>query len=72
MPEPRRVGFPNGQFMGNGVDENSSLQLADCWKQGNHTKAEEIISELPKDMQPVATRIYERCKAVQPPEGMYE
>ena len=72
MTEPRRVGFPDGQFLANGVDGVSSLELADCWKQGNHEKAVEILSKLPEKVQPVAERIYERCKLLVPREGLYE
>lgn len=72
MPETRQVGFPDGQFLANGVDESSSLQLANCWKHGEHDKAQQIISTLPENVQPVAERIYERCKHIQPREGMYD
>lgn len=72
MTEPRRVGFPDGQFLANGVDGASSLELADCWKQGLHDKAVEIIALLPEKIQPVAERIYERCKQIAPREGFYE
>jgi hypothetical protein len=72
MAQPREVGFPDGQFLANGVDESSSLQLADCWKQGDHAKAQEIISNLPQEVQPVAERIYGYCKQVAPREGMYD
>ena len=72
MTESRRVGFPDGQFLANGVDEQSSLKLADCWFQGNHEKAVEVIASLPENIQPAAERIYERCKQILPREGLYE
>ena len=72
MTEPRRVGFPDGQFLANGVDRASSLELADCCQLGLHDKAVEIIALLPEKVQPVAERIYERCKQILPREGMYE
>ena len=49
MTEPRRVGFPDGQFLANGVDRASSLELADCWFQGQHDKAVEIIALLQRE-----------------------
>lgn len=72
MTEPRRVGFPDSQFLANGVDRASSLELANCWKQGNHEKAVEVIASLAEKVQPAAERIYERCKRISPREGMYE
>ena len=68
----REVGFPDGQFLANGVNEQASLDLVECWKTSDHNKAEEIINNLPENIQSVAERIYERCKSVQPREGMYE
>lgn len=69
---PRQVGFPDGQFLANGIEEQASLDLAECWKTSDHDKAEEIINKLPENIQPVAERIYSRCKSIQPRGGMRE
>lgn len=58
--------------MAHGVDEDAALQLTECWKQGNHDKAAEIIAELPEKVQPVTESIYERISQIQPREGLFD
>lgn len=64
--ENREVGFPDGQFMANGVDEVNSQHLAACWRNGDHEQAAIVISYLPESVKEVAERIYDRCKGIEP------
>jgi hypothetical protein len=56
------VGFPDGQFLGNGLDAQGSAFLSECWREHNTDGAYDYIQMIADDdLRETISRVYDLC-----------